>query len=381
MRYFKQAAALVAVPLLAGAGALAAGGTARAATTPLPVSFSADGNGSAAFDAHGVPVLTLGTSSDSTFAQLSVNLKAVGHSEPKTAPSLKSSGYAAGAPRWDVLLSDGYYLFGFPKQLGGGATDDFTGPQWSVQGPSATACGASYVTYAKALSCADPSGSGHVTQAYVVADADQPPGTADTLSAVQYAGQSVGTGTVTVGPVADQSATVGTPFTLTLHAATTSSDPALTFAAQGLPAGLSLDAVTGVVSGTPAANAQGGQVTVTAQDAYGTVSAAVTFNLKVSAPVSAAAPVVLSHGGVVPGSLLPTRAVTTWAASPAAPGGYRVTITGPNFPGGRTAVVHVTKAGYTGLASGHTYVDTITPLGADGHADGATGHVTFITPR
>lgn len=381
MRYFKQAAALAAVSLLAAAGALAAGPEAHAATTPLPVSFSADGNGTAGFDAHGVPVLTLGTAADSTFAQLSVNLKAVGHAEPKTAPSFTTDKYAAGSPRWVVALSDGYYLFGFPVQLDGGATADFAGPQWSVQGPSATACGAGYVTYAKALGCADPSGSGHVTQAYIVEDADQPLGTASTLSAVQYNGQAVGTGTVTVGPVADQAAVAGSPFSLTLHASTTSSDQALTFAAKGLPAGLSLDAAAGVVSGTPAAGAQGGQVTVTAQDAYGTVSAAVTFNLKVSAPVTAPVPVVLSHGGVVPGSLLPTRAVTTWAATPAAAGGYRVTITGPNFPGGRTAVVHETKAGYTGLASGHTYVDTITPLGSDGQPDGATGHVTFITPR
>jgi hypothetical protein len=178
---------VLAAVLAVGASLLSPGAAHAAVKPSLPVTFAHDGSaGSAGFDAAGNIALNLG---NGTYAEMDVTLgSAVSDAEPAAPPSFVTSAYAAGSPRWVVELSDGYYLFGFPSQLGAGATDDFTGPQWSVQGPAATACGAGYVTYAKGLSCADPAGSGHVTHAFIVEDADQAANTADTLTGVQYDG-------------------------------------------------------------------------------------------------------------------------------------------------------------------------------------------------
>jgi hypothetical protein len=185
----------------------------------------------------------------------------------------------------------------------------------------------------------------------------------------------------------NQTVTVGSPASFQLFGSTTSSDKTLayTVTSGALPDGLSLNAATGLVSGTPKTGAVGGTVEVTVAD-FGGVKASQSFGITVKQatappPPPVEQPVVLSHGGVVPGSLLPTRAIVTWTATPANKAAkYKVTLVGPNFPGGRTAFVTETKAGYTGLAHGHTYVDTITPLNAAGAPIGATGHVTFVTP-
>ncbi len=364
------------VAAVAVAGALAASiPAASAATPPLPVTLSADGNGSAVFNEHGVPLLNRG--STGTYAQLAVNLKALGQNlAPKTPPSFTTDNYAAGSPRWVIALANGRYLFGYPAQLGAGANASFTGNQWEANGVNV------YETYARALADAnDPLGNVLVTDAYIVQDADQAAGTVDTLTNVQYGGATVGGGTVTIAPVAAQTVTAGTtPAALRLSASTTSSDQALTFSAKGLPSGLSVNAATGVISGTVAKDARSGTAVVTAQDAYGDMDAiAIAYTVK---PVTPPPPTVvrLSNGHVVSGTLLPTRAVVAWKATPAAPGGYRVVINGPNF-NDRTGYVTVTVAYYRGLAAGHTYVVYVTPLDAHGKPAGTTGHVTFVTPR
>ncbi|MEY9835677.1 discoidin domain-containing protein [Streptacidiphilus sp. EB103A] len=76
--------------------------------------------------------------------------------------------------------------------------------------------------------------------------------------------------TVTVTSPGSQSTTVGTAASVQVHATDSASGQTLTYAATGLPAGLSINATSGLISGTPTA-AGTSNVTVTATDSTGAV--------------------------------------------------------------------------------------------------------------
>jgi hypothetical protein len=76
------------------------------------------------------------------------------------------------------------------------------------------------------------------------------------------------TNTVTVTAPGNQSSTVGTATSLPVHATDSASGQALAYSATGLPAGLSINASSGLISGTPTA-AGTSTVTVTAKDSTG----------------------------------------------------------------------------------------------------------------
>lgn len=188
----KRARVLAFLTVIAAAVALFYSTGAANAATPLPVSFAHDGStGTAGFDSNGNVALNLG---NGTYAQLTVDLNALGlATAPAKAPSFTTDKYAAGSPRWDVLLANGNYLFGFPVQLGGGATADFSGAQWNAIGGNGSSLDShgAYETYSQALTDAgDILGNVKVTDAFIVEDADQPANTVDTLTNVQYDGAS-----------------------------------------------------------------------------------------------------------------------------------------------------------------------------------------------
>ncbi|TDP97524.1 putative Ig domain-containing protein [Labedaea rhizosphaerae] len=86
--------------------------------------------------------------------------------------------------------------------------------------------------------------------------------------------------TVTVTNPGNQTATVGTAVSLQMQATDSQSGQTLTYSATGLPAGLSINASTGLISGTPT-TAQSTTTTVTARDttgATGTTSFGWTVN-------------------------------------------------------------------------------------------------------
>ncbi|HEX6523584.1 MAG TPA: glycoside hydrolase family 11 protein [Streptosporangiaceae bacterium] len=127
------------------------------------------------------------------------------------------------------------------------------------------------------------------------------------------------TNTVTVTNPGSQSGTVGTAESVQVHA-TDSGGAALTYSASGLPAGLSINSSTGVISGTPTASGSS-SVTVTARDSTG-ATGSTTFTWSVS-------------GG-----------------GPPPPGGACKVVYTPNsWPGGFTAQIVISNTGSTALSS------------------------------
>lgn len=178
-----------------GAG-IAGAGTAHAATTPAPlhVTFSASNDGAGVqWDAQGNPVLQVGSTPSSTYAQVQVAPASMGdETAPATPPSFTTSDYNAGSPRWVLELANGNWIDGYPAQLDSGATGDFTGAQWSPNGHGVTSSHGPYETYQQALADVnDALGNVQVTSAYIVADGDQTSSTPDTLTDVQYGGATI----------------------------------------------------------------------------------------------------------------------------------------------------------------------------------------------
>jgi hypothetical protein len=86
--------------------------------------------------------------------------------------------------------------------------------------------------------------------------------------AVNGTGTGGGGDTVTVTNPGTQTGTVGTPASLQIHATDSAAGQTLAYSATGLPAGLSINSSTGLISGTPTASGSS-SVTVTATDTTG----------------------------------------------------------------------------------------------------------------
>jgi hypothetical protein len=91
-----------------------------------------------------------------------------------------------------------------------------------------------------------------------------------------------GSNTVTVTSPGNQTSTVGTAASVQVNASDSASGQTLSYSATGLPAGLSINASTGLISGTPV-TAGPSTVTVTAKDATGaTGTASFTWTVNTS---------------------------------------------------------------------------------------------------
>lgn len=303
-----QWAAIFAI-LASALGVIGFGGAfaaAHAATTPLQVKLGTQvaGDGSSAvFNANGDIVLTVGTGTSTTGAWADIT-SAKGAALPTTEPSFKTDHYAAGSPRFVIELSNGHSLWGYPGlTLSGKTGPDAAGMAWAVNN------GNTYTDYATAVTGATNGASGvTVTDAFIVADGDQAPGTADTVTDLQYNGQVLGGGVVTLTQPSDVSDVLGTAIvSVKLVATSTVSNPVITYAASGLPTGLTLKGDT--ISGTPTSTGTS-LVTVTATDAYGD-HASQSFKVDVTATAPTTTAPYVYGGSVV--TVNNNRATVTWS--------------------------------------------------------------------
>jgi endo-1,4-beta-xylanase len=182
-------------------------------------------------------------------------------------------------------------------------------------------------------------------------------------------GSSPSGNTVSVTNPGSQSGTVGTAASVQVHA-TDSGGQALTYSASGLPAGLSINSSTGLISGTPTA-AGTPTVTVTATDSTG-ASGAATFSWTIASSSGGgggggACHVVYSTtsqwtGGFTASvtiSNTSTSAINGWTLKFTFPGDQKITSswnTGSNSQSG--AAVTLTNASYNGAiaARGNTSI-------------------------
>jgi hypothetical protein len=122
---------------------------------------------------------------------------------------------------------------------------------------------------------------------------------------------TVGSGasnTVTVTKPGNQTGTVGTAASLQISATDSASGQTLTYTASGLPAGLSINASTGLISGTPTTAATS-TVTVTATDTTGASgSASFTWTIN-TATTGCGSQQLIQNGGFATGKISP------WTAS------------------------------------------------------------------
>jgi hypothetical protein len=179
------------VTLAASAAALgAASASAATGSAPVLATLSACGTGSSASWSGGNAVLTVGTSAGATcgapagstynpaYAQEVLQVK--GGAVPTTGPTFTTDHYASGSPRIVIDLGNNHSLWGYPAISGLNGTD----MAWAVDNGNTYT---DYTTaYNKALAYQTT-----VKDAYVIVDADQTPGTTDTITDFTYGGAPV----------------------------------------------------------------------------------------------------------------------------------------------------------------------------------------------
>ncbi len=178
-------------------------------------------------------------------------------------------------------------------------------------------------------------------------------------------GSSVSTGnTVSVTSPGNQAGTVGTAASVQVHASDSASGQTLSYSATGLPAGLTINASTGLISGTPTTTASN-TVTVTVKDTTGATGTAnfawnitgggtstchVTYTKNSEWPGGFTAQVVIGNTG--------TAAINGWSLTFTFPGDQKIT---SNFNGGFSQTgenVTLTNASYNGaIAAGSSITD------------------------
>ena len=165
--------------------------------------------------------------------------------------------------------------------------------------------------------------------------------------------------TVTVTNPGNQTATVGTAVSMQIQATDSASGQTLTYSATGLPAGLSINSSSGLISGTPS-TAGTSSVTVTATDTTG-ASGSASFSWTVNSSSGG--------GGIVNGGF-ETGALSGWTASGPATsvtnsgphsGTYAALLGDPNNPTNGASSIAQTFTAPTGTSQMSFYYNVACP--------------------
>ncbi|MCW2944800.1 MAG: neutral zinc metalloprotease, partial [Actinoallomurus sp.] len=177
---------------------------------------------------------------------------------------------AVADPNTGLAVYDTYQTGGWLVVGGTSASSPIIAGVYALAGPPASGSYAASFPYAhtSALNDVTSGSNGSCSPSYLCtagAGYDGPTGLGTPNGVTAFGGGSSGGNTVSVTNPGNQTSTVGTAVSLQIHASDSASGQTLTYSATGLPAGLSINTSSGLISGTPTTAATS-NVTVTAKD-------------------------------------------------------------------------------------------------------------------
>ncbi len=211
---------------------------------------------------------------------------------------------ATGVAVYQTYGGSGWNVYG-----GTSASSPIIASVYALAGtPAANTDPASYpYAHTSALNDVTSGANGTCSPSYLCtagAGYDGPTGLGTPNGTAAFTGGSTGGNTVTVTNPGNQSTVVNTAVSLQIKASDSASGQTLTYSATGLPAGLSINSSTGLISGTPTATGTS-NATVTAKDSTG-ASGSTSFSWTVTG----------SGGGCSAAQLLGNPGFETGSAAP-----------------------------------------------------------------
>ncbi|WP_438290723.1 putative Ig domain-containing protein [Streptomyces sp. HUAS TT7] len=216
---------------------------------------------------------------------------------------------AVADPATGLAVYDSYQASGWNVYGGTSASSPIIAGVYALAGtPAANTYPASYpYAHTGSLNDVTSGANGSCSPAYLCKAGvgyDGPTGLGTPNGTAAFTGGTSTGNTVSVTNPGNQSTQVNTAASLQIHATDSDSGQSLTYSATGLPAGLSINASTGLISGTPT-TAGSSNVTVTAKDTTN-ASGSTSFTWNVTTP----------GGGCTPAQLLGNPGFETGSAAP-----------------------------------------------------------------